>query len=89
MAGEILEDWVFVSSVYGDIAVEGVMGAFSHVGDEDTAGTGTAEVVFEGTGFGGAGITLESRRSNMLGVQRLVHLIEQVLVGEMHFANDY
>ena len=85
MAGEVAEDGFFLSSVDGDVAAEGIMGALSYIGNENTAGAGAAEVVFEGAGFGGAGIALEETHGDMLGSQRLVDLIEQVFVGEVHF----
>ncbi len=74
-----MEDGVFLAFVDGDIAVEGVVGAFSHVDCEQTqrAETGgfshVAEVVFECAGFGGAGVAGEEASGYVPGVQRLVH----------------
>ena len=71
MGGEIAEDGISFASVNRYVAAEGIVGAFSHVGGEDTAGA--VEVSFKGTGFGGAGVALEETYGDMLGVKRLVH----------------
>lgn len=82
MGGEIAEEGIFLSSVYGDIATKRILGAFVYVGGKDTSGT--AEVVFECTSFGGAGVAFEKTDGDVLGVQRLVECVEQVFRGKMH-----
>ena len=86
---EALQDGVFLSSMERDIPAEGIVGAFSKVGDEEMAGadprvcSGRAEVVLVGAVFGGACVMLEGRSGDELCAQRMVHLEEQVFVGEM------
>ncbi|MHC4951546.1 MAG: hypothetical protein ACYTEU_11270 [Planctomycetota bacterium] len=46
---------------------------------------GRAKVFIERAVFGGAGITLKENHRDESGVQRLVHLVEQVFVGKVHF----
>jgi hypothetical protein len=57
--------------------------AFSHVSGNDCFGF--TEVVFEGAVFGGLGVSFEDADGDVLGGQRLVEGVEQVLAGKKHF----
>ena len=90
---EVLQDGVFLSFVQGDVADEGAVGASTQVGDEEMgrvdwvscADAAMCEVVFEGALLEGAGVSLEDADGDELGIQRLVYLVEQVFIGEVHF----
>jgi hypothetical protein len=81
--GEGCEDRVLLAAVFCDVAGQGVLGAMVHVLCKWVC---FAEIVFECSIFGGAGVALEGGDGDVPGRQRLVEGVEQVLAGKEHFS---
>ena len=72
---------VLLAAVFGDVAGQGVFGALVHVLRKWVC---FAEIVLKCSIFRRAPVAFEGRDGDVLGRQRAVEGVEQVLAGEVH-----